>query len=296
MTPFASSAITMLVGLAAIASTWTGTYSNYVKPGLRWPLIISGLVLIGAGVTHLFTVSNRQDAAHRHGAQGVGALLVVFVAALALAPPPLGAAAAADRVPNRVSFAEVPESFDRITQAVPEAAEPRLEPEAPVTGVVNDEFVIEMDTGSAGSDSEDDGTAVVAEPEASAAAELPATVEPSSGVLAMSLYDFVGYSYFAPDEIIGVPFLLVGFSAPDPEVTRGFRLTRFLMDCCASDAFPLQVTLADPPFVPDDDAWVAVEAIWHGDLTDVDEYGDGVPVLEVLSLTPIAPPSDPYEY
>ena len=126
-------------------------------------------------------------------------------------------------------------------------------------------------------------------------AESDTVEEFNSEGYAISLYDLIGYSFFDPDEIIGVPLQLVGFSAPEPEVPGGFRLTRFIMDCCAADAFPLQVTLADPPFVPEDDQWVVVEAVWHGDLTDVDEYGDGVPVLEVLSLAPIDPPADPYE-
>ena len=283
----AGSLITILVGIAAIGATWTGTYANYVKLGLRWPLIISGLVLIAAGTASL-VLSTRSSGGHHHGAQGIGALLVVFVAALAMAPPPLGAAAAADRIPNRVAITEAPAPIEERQQA-PQAVPAPSTASSTSTTVFVAPDPPEPEPGIESIDTLADDSVLD-----TGAAPLP---QPGTGdeLYAITLYDLIGYTYFAPDEIIGVPFQLVGFAAAEPDVPGAFRLTRYLIDCCAADAAPLQVTLASPPFLPELDQWVVAEAVWHGELTDVNEYGDGVPVLEVRGLTPIDPPPDPYE-
>ena len=293
MSAFAGSAVTALVGLAAIAVTLNGTFSNYVKVGLRWPLIISGLVLVIVGSVSLVLSMRRSAATASHHGPGIGALFVVFVAALALAPPPLGAASAADRVPNRVSLTEAPDPIEwglppleTIAEAPTEGAADPLTSTTIVT--TEDRAEVEPEVEEVSVESQE------ASP-AGAGDQATASEEPDSALYSISLYDFVGYAFFDPDEIIGIPFELVGFAATEPDIDGGFRLTRYLMECCASDAFPLQVTLADPPFVPADDQWVVAEAVWYGELTDVDEYGDGVPVLEVLDLRPIDPPANPYE-
>ena len=54
-------------------------------------------------------------------------------------------------------------------------------------------------------------------------------------------------------------------------------------------------SLANPQFIPDLDDWVVAQVVWNGELTAVDEYGDGVPVVEVLSLVPIDALRDPHE-
>ncbi|MGI9584246.1 MAG: hypothetical protein ACR2N7_01495 [Acidimicrobiia bacterium] len=301
-----------------------------MKVGLRWPLIVSGLVLIAAGLVSLVMVTNNRGGAHRHGHPGIGALPVVFVVALALAPPPPGAAAAADRVPNRVAIAEAPDSIElQATQAAderiaessdplpnPVATDPNVavsepddslgeQPEVATDPnasqyepdnslgeqpeVATDPNVTEYEPDNSLSEQPEVGSALD-----TGAAPLTATEEGAVGYT-ISLYDLIAYSLSEPDEIIGVPLQLVGFSAPEPDLAGGFRLTRYLMGCCAADAFPLQVTLVDPPFIPDVDEWVIAEAIWDGELTDINEYGEGVPVLKVLKLTPIDPPPDPYE-
>ena len=289
MSAVAGSVITILVGVAAIIATWTGTYANYVKAGLRWPLIISGVVLIGAGTASMLIGRKRRSSAHQHGAQGIGALLVVFVAALALAPPPLGAAAAADRVPNRVAINGAPDPIAPGPSTVPARGDVAVASNTSTTIVTTtDPTVPEPDVEDALDEMQE---AAVLDP----GDRTPAPAEPGAQIYAMSLYDLVRYSYFAPEEVIGVPLQLVGFAAPEPNVPGSFRLTRYLMGCCAADAFPLQVTLRAPPFTPDDDQWVSAEAIWNGDVTDIDEFGVGVPVLDVLDLTLIDALPDPYE-
>ncbi|MGI9528517.1 MAG: TIGR03943 family putative permease subunit [Acidimicrobiia bacterium] len=290
MNVLASSAITALVGIAAIAAAWTGTYTNYVKVGLKWPLIVSGLVLIAAGTVSLVLAMNRRSTAQRHATPGIGALLVVFVAALAVAPPPLGAAAASDRVPNRVSFTEALDPIEQSPTSLPAPTEATAEPLTSTTITDTDPEMVESEAADELSQPQE------SEPAPEPEAESLAPTDQSSTAYAMNLYEVIAYTYSSPDDIKGVPLYLIGFSAPEPTVPDSFRLTRFRISCCASDAFPLQITLADPPFIPDDDQWVEVEAIWNGDFEGVDPAtGSRVPVLEVVSLTPIDPPADPYE-
>lgn len=290
MNAVASSAITALVGLAAIAAAWTGTYTNYVKVGLKLPLIFSGIVLITAGTASLIIAVRRQSVGHNHATPGIGALLVVFVAALALAPPPLGAEAASDRVPNRVSFTDALDPIDQRPPSLPAGVDATAEPRTSTTITDTAPVVVESAAADELGDPQESGPALDSE------AESPASTAQDTGLQSMNLYDVIGYVYSTPDDIIGVPLLLVGFAAPEPTVPDSFRLTRFLINCCASDAFPLQLTLTDPPFIPEDDQWVVAEAIWNGDFEGVDPAtGSRVPILEVLSLTPIDPPPDPYE-
>ena len=262
MSAVAGSIVAVVVGCATILATWSGTYTYYVKSGLRWPLILSGLVLVGAGTVSLVIALRRRTG--RGTVEGVGALLIVFVAALALAPPPLGADAATDRTPNRI--------------APPSALEPIAIADAP--------------------EPVDDVEADVGEPPAAGSSTDPlqAGAPEAGAAYPMTLFDLVNYSMFLPEEVLDEPFELVGFVAPEPDIPDAFRLTRYLMSWCAADSFPLQVTLVGAPTIPDQDQWLTVEAIWHGEVTGLNEFGEGVPVLEVISMTPIDPPAEPYEY
>lgn len=263
----AGSALTVLVGMATVVATWSGVFTSYVKSGLRWPLVVSGLVLIGAGVISI--VANIREPGHRRTVEGVGALLVVFVVALALTPPPLGADAAAARTPNRLP------------------ATTALEPIAIADASV--------DSSSVAPD-----PAVSGDGEASNApgvdAPVTASVPEPSTAFPISLFDLVSYSIFLPEEVMDEPLEIVGFVAAEPDIPGAFRLTRYLISCCAADSFPLQVALVGATDIPDQDQWLVVEAIWHGDVTGVNQLGEGVPVLEVISMTPIDPPAEPYEY
>lgn len=288
MSSVTGSIVTLLVGVAVIGTTWSGTYANYVKVGLRWPLLVAGFVLVTVATASLVSSFDGRRDRGGHTVAGVGGLLVVFVVALLLAPPPLGADAAAGRTPNRTPLAAAPDAIERLPPVAETVTPAAIEPESSTTSSTRPDPATTTIAGSVA-----EGPAEAPTPEADVAP--PTTASPGSAVYAISLYDLVGYSYFAPEEVVGVPFELVGFAAPEPDIAGAFRLTRYAISCCAADAFPLQVALADPPFVPDTDQWVTAVAVWHGELTAVDEYGDGVPVMEVVSLTPIDPPDDPYE-
>ena len=90
---------------------------------------------------------------------------------------------------------------------------------------------------------------------------------------------------------------LEGLVVNDPELTDGFRLTRFLVSCCAADGIPLQVHLhgVDSPLA--DETWVVVDVIWRPPSTSYRENeGDWIVEADVIQLTVVPDaPSDAYE-
>lgn len=102
-------AILAAIGMIVITTTWRGLYLNFVKPGLRWWLILAGAVVLAMGIYGVLT----EDAAppkagaspdsapeqaeepadiHSHHGPRIGWLLLVpFLVMSVLAPPSLGA-------------------------------------------------------------------------------------------------------------------------------------------------------------------------------------------------------------
>ena len=115
------------------------------------------------------------------------------------------------------------------------------------------------------------------------------------GAVDMWFGEFLFYAFNRPDSVVGKTVRLVGFSAPEPDVPGAFRLTRFVITCCAADALPMQVILRTGDAIPGDDRWFVVEAEWGGEMRT---GGDGseFPVLDLVSARPIDPPAVPYEY
>lgn len=122
----------------------------------------------------------------------------------------------------------------------------------------------------------------------------PDLAEPVDGHVEMGLIEFLGRTFHYPETLDGVPVRLIGFAAPDPDGSAGYRLTRFTFACCAADATPLQVLVVDPPGIPPDDQWVVVEGMFTGEIVG-DELGP-IPVLTVTGQELTTEPSVPYEY
>ncbi|MFL6145536.1 MAG: TIGR03943 family putative permease subunit [Labedaea sp.] len=86
---------------------------------------------------------------------------------------------------------------------------------------------------------------------------------------------------------------LTGFVVHDRDV---IYLARLAIACCAADAFPVKVRLADGPELGGlgDDTWVeAVVTVQPGSATKTNDY---VPSATVVDLTQVAQPEDPYEH
>jgi uncharacterized repeat protein (TIGR03943 family) len=118
--------LTVLVGAVVVRLAITGEMTNYVKPGLRWPLIATGAVLVVLGLwSFAVRVFAPHDAAHdehdSHDVQGHAhggraplvswLLLVPTLTVVVVAPPPLGAAMAeigTSPPPAVLEFSELP--------------------------------------------------------------------------------------------------------------------------------------------------------------------------------------------
>lgn len=113
---------------------------------------------------------------------------------------------------------------------------------------------------------------------------LPAEKSP----VAMTLLEY-GQRAFERDgaSFNGVSVRLTGFVAgTDGE---GFRLARYQIACCAADAMPVVIrVIGVQGGLPPRDQWVLVTGRF--------EPGSGdLPLLAATTVTPIAPPDEPYE-
>lgn len=107
--------LVLVLGFVALRLVITGSFDRYVKPGMRWPLVACGVVLVQLGLATSIWGDEADDEAghhgggdgHRHGGDAdgeahdhhhvprVGWLLVLpLVVLLLVAPPALGADAA----------------------------------------------------------------------------------------------------------------------------------------------------------------------------------------------------------
>ncbi len=89
---------------------------------------------------------------------------------------------------------------------------------------------------------------------------------------------------------------LEGLVVNDPSVPDGFKLTRFMVSCCAADGIPLQVAVHGAEGL-EDDTWVIADVVWRPPDTPYDEIeGDWAVEADAIGITAVPdPPSDPYE-
>lgn len=109
--------VLLLVGIVTLRISWGTTYLNYVKEGMRPWLLISGAVLVVLGVLAIVDVlrgrGDEPDAhdvqdehddghghSHHHGPRSAWLLLLPVVTLFVVAPPALGAYAAARDTTN----------------------------------------------------------------------------------------------------------------------------------------------------------------------------------------------------
>jgi uncharacterized repeat protein (TIGR03943 family) len=126
--------------------------------------------------------------------------------------------------------------------------------------------------------------------------EFPPLSAPVRGAVPMSMAEFVTRAVRDPSRsLAGVRVRLVGFVSP-AEGADGYRLTRFVIFCCAADAEALQAVVHGDPTPRGRDQWLEVEGTWQPRPADVDDPSPPPPVLNVDLVRPIAPARPPYEY
>jgi uncharacterized repeat protein (TIGR03943 family) len=119
---------------------------------------------------------------------------------------------------------------------------------------------------------------------------------PVRGAVPMSMAEFVTRAVRDPDQsLAGVRVRLVGFVAPNPG--GGYRLTRFVIFCCAADAEALQTVVRGDPTPRARDQWLEVEGTWLPRPTAAeDDPSPPPPALHADLVRPVAPARPPYEY
>jgi uncharacterized repeat protein (TIGR03943 family) len=126
--------------------------------------------------------------------------------------------------------------------------------------------------------------------------DFPALAAPVRGAVPMPMAEFVTRAVRDPGQsLAGVRVRLTGFVAP-AEGTGGYRLTRFVIFCCAADAEALQAVVRGDPVPRARDQWLEVEGTWQPRPAAVDDPNPQPPVLDADAVRPIAPPHPPYEY
>lgn len=119
--------------------------------------------------------------------------------------------------------------------------------------------------------------------------------EPREGAVDMTFQETVVRTFYADEDAIrGVPVRLTGFVVPDDAAPGQYRLTRFVVGCCAADGSPLQVLVTTSDPIPPADTWVEVVAAWDGSF--VETGLSRLPVMEQHSLREVDEPDQPYEY
>ncbi len=125
----------------------------------------------------------------------------------------------------------------------------------------------------------------------------PALAAPVRGAVPMAMAEFVSRALRDPGQsLAGVRVRLVGFAAPG-EGAEAYRLTRFVIFCCAADAEALQVVVRGDGTQRQRDQWLEVEGQWVPQpMPAADDPSPLSPVLTVDTVRPIAQPHEPYEY
>jgi uncharacterized repeat protein (TIGR03943 family) len=130
--------------------------------------------------------------------------------------------------------------------------------------------------------------------------DYPPLAAPVRGAVPMSMAEFVTRAIRDPSQsLAGIRVRLTGFVAPaEPEPgDGGWRLTRFVIFCCAADAEALQVVVRGDQVPRARDQWLEVEGTWIPRPPVADDDPDpSPPVLNVDVVRPVAPARPPYEY
>jgi uncharacterized repeat protein (TIGR03943 family) len=127
--------------------------------------------------------------------------------------------------------------------------------------------------------------------------DYPPLAAPVRGAVPMPMAEFVTRAVRDPAQsLAGVRVRLVGFVAPAQATGGGYRLTRFVIFCCAADAEALQTIVRGDPVPRARDQWLQIEGTWQPHPTTINDPSPPAPVLNATSVQPISPPRPPYEY
>jgi uncharacterized repeat protein (TIGR03943 family) len=126
--------------------------------------------------------------------------------------------------------------------------------------------------------------------------QFPPLAAPVRGAVPMSMVEFVTRAVRDPGRsLAGVRVRLVGFVDP-ADGAGGYRLTRFVIFCCAADAEAFQAVVRGDSTPRARDQWLEVEGTWLPRPAAADDPTPPLPVLQADLVRPVAPVRPPYEY
>ena len=127
--------------------------------------------------------------------------------------------------------------------------------------------------------------------------DFPPLSAPVRGAVPMPMAEFVTRAVRDPGQsLAGVRVRLTGFAAPAEDGDSGWRLTRFVVFCCAADAEAFQAVVRGDAVPRARDQWLEVEGTWQPRPAAVDDPNPQPPILDADAVRPIPPPRPPYEY
>jgi uncharacterized repeat protein (TIGR03943 family) len=122
----------------------------------------------------------------------------------------------------------------------------------------------------------------------------PGLPAPRDGAVDLRIGEFLERVYYDEARSLeGTPVRLIGFAVNIPERDDAFLLSRFVISCCAADAFPMQA-IVKTPAVPANDTWLEVVGTWDPDDLGLGQAGRSATLIST-SVQPIDPPANPYE-
>ncbi len=122
-------------------------------------------------------------------------------------------------------------------------------------------------------------------------------IDAGSGPVEMRVFEFLDRAIWDDEQSLeGMTVRLEGLVVNDPSVPDGFRLTRFMVSCCAADGIPLQVTVHGTPAL-ENDTWVIADVVWRPpDRPYLELEGEWVVEADAIDVTVVEnAPNDPYE-
>ncbi|RKT19461.1 putative repeat protein (TIGR03943 family) [Streptomyces sp. 1114.5] len=268
----APSLLVALVGAALLRITvGSDVFLQYVKEGLRIPLIASGIVLLGLGIAGVVrrVTANRQEPVmrfgrdaegnavwlrpvtddghghgkghdHDHGPRVAWLLAVPAVLLLCFTPPPLG------------SFTASRDGTDAVVEPA-RYTDLSEQPAAPGSAA-----------GASG-----------------ASVTLPTP---------MSLTEFIGRSRDPQKSLAGRKVRLTGFVSPGAQPGEWY-LNRLVVSCCAADARRLRVLVHASGPAPAADSWVDLTGTWK---PTPDAPATAAPRIDVTEQHAVPQPRAPY--
>lgn len=117
---------------------------------------------------------------------------------------------------------------------------------------------------------------------------------PADGTVELGLREFVDRAFLDEERSLSDRRVrLTGFVAPAAD-GASFTLSRFVILCCAADAYPVEVSVIAADAPPPIDSWVTVTGRWRQPPGKVRPYVDLIE-MEAESIRRILRPENPYD-